>query len=560
MRRSNLIPNEKTTEKLIRYVVDQITLRSPIEVPEVVVREFWAFFDELFSEPELKGLVELNLEIFRIILRCYQPLLVEIINLLKDTKRKIKPFFQTDPKDFAGQAQIIAKMVREFGPFFIKMAQVAAANADFLPEEISKELLVFQEDVPPMSAAEVYGAFEESYGKKPHECYFDFDVASPIKSGSIGSVYLAKKPVKENGQEFLKPVVIKVARKGLDREFLLGKTVLSVAIISTHYWAPHSKLAPFLEALQQQADEFAKGFQRELDFEKEAKNQQRFAERSRNSMFWNVPEIYACTPRIIEMEHIENAGSINQVVNAVPAKQRPKFSRQMASRFLYTILYHVFVYQEFNGDFHPGNVLINTHGEMFFIDWGNCVDLQGKWKPLWDYVCGALFADVDLLATALINISSNPARNQRRKSEIKATLAQTLQKKNVKPLTSRNFLFQLHAEGTEGLHTRIQVVLHLMSNTQHLGLVVKNEYLHLSRSVAALVGTYLHLYRDLSRMLVLFDFIRTVAKFPAALMVDRMVDKRTASYLRLFQKLSFLPVFKKAVPRNLIDGSAYLPN
>src|SRR6056297_920054 len=291
MRRTNLIPNEKTTEKLIRYVVDQITLRSPIEVPELVVREFWSVFDELFSEPELKGLVELNLDVVRIVLRCYQPLLVEIVNLLKDTKRKnkaffkdigqrvqvirgdlkiirrqvrairyIKPFFQTDPKDFAGQAQIIAKMVREFGPFFIKMAQVAAANADFLPEEISKELLVFQEDVPPMSAAEVYGAFEESYGKKPHECYFDFDVASPIKSGSIGSVYLAKKPVKENGQEFLKPVVIKVARKGLDREFLLGKTVLSVAIISTHYWAPHSKLAPFLEALQQRPTSLPRGF------------------------------------------------------------------------------------------------------------------------------------------------------------------------------------------------------------------------------------------------------------------------------------------------------------
>ena len=591
MRRTNLLPNEKTTEKLIRYVVDQITQRSPIEVPEIIINEFWTFFDELFSEPELKGLVELNLDVFRIILRCYQPLLVELINLLKDTKKKnkaflkdvgsrvqvirgdlkiirrqvrairyIKPFFQTDPKDFATQAEIIAKMVREFGPFFIKMAQVAAANSDFLPDEIAKELLVFQEDVPPMTAAEVYGAFEECYGKKPHECYFDFDVACPIKSGSIGSVYLAKKPVVESGQEYLKPVIIKIARKGLDREFLLGKTVLSVAIISTHYWAPHSKLAPFLEAMQQQAEEFAKGFQRELDFAKEAENQQRFAERSRNSLFWNVPEIFSCTGRIIEMEYIESASSINQMINAVPEKHRPKFARQTASRFLYTLLHHVFVYQEFHGDLHPGNVLLNSHGEMFFIDWGNCVNLQGKWKPLWDYVSGALLADVDLLATALINISSNPERNERRKSEIKATLAQTLHKKNVNPLTSRNFVFQLHADGAEGIHRRIQVVLHLMSNTQHLGLVVKNEYLHLSRSMAALAGTYLHLYRGLPRMLLLFDFLKTVAKFPAALIIDRMVDKRTANYLRLFQRVTFLPGFRKVSPRHLIDGTTYLPN
>jgi len=43
-------------------------------------------------------------------------------------------------------------------------------------------------------------------------------------------------------------------------------------------------------------------------------------------------------------------------------------------------------------------------------------------------------------------------------------------------------------------------------------------------------------------------------------MVDRMVDKRTANYLRLFQKLNALPMFRKAAPRHLIDGSTYLPN
>ena len=222
LRDKNVIPNEHTTEKLIRYVVEQVILRSPVQVPEVIVNEFWIFFGELFSEPDLKGLVELNLDIFRIILRCYEPLIVDIINILKETKRLnqsiaqdlvkrvavirsdlviirrqiralryIKPFFATDPKDFKTQAKIVSDMVREFGPFFIKLAQVAAANADFLPEEIAKELVVFQEDVPPMSPAEVFSAFEECFGKKPYECYFDFDVNAPLKSGSIGSVYLA---------------------------------------------------------------------------------------------------------------------------------------------------------------------------------------------------------------------------------------------------------------------------------------------------------------------------------------------------------------------------------
>lgn len=586
LRRKNILPNEQSTEKLIRYVVGQILLRSPVKVPEVVVNEFWAFFDELFSEPELKGLAELNLDIARIILRCYEPLFVEIINLLKETRRLnktivsdlldrvsvvrgdlaiiqrqiralryIKPFFQTDPRDFTAQAQIIANMVREFGPFFIKIAQVAAANSDFLPEEIAKELRVFQEDVAPMSAADVYAAFEESLGKKPYECYFEFDVDKPLKSGSIGSVYLAKKPVMRNGREELQPIIVKISRNGIDREFQLGRTVIGVAIISSHYWAPHSKLAPFLEAIQQQADEFVSGFQRELNFEQEAQNQQRFATRSRDSLVWNVPEVFFASRRIIEMEYIENATNISHILNYIPKKKRHKNARLIASRFLYTILLHTFVYQEFHGDLHPGNVLFNADGDMYFVDWGNCVDLQGKWKPLWDYISGALSADVALLTTALINISANPEQNRKRESEIRITLAQTLKKKNVVPLTSP-FVFQLRREGIDGLHRRIQVVLHLMSNTQHLGLVVKSEYLHLSRSIAAIAGTYVNLYKGIPKIFLCVDSVRTITQLPVSLVLDKVADKQSAAYIRLLHRLPLLAGFKNPAPINFENPPA----
>lgn len=79
------------------------------------------------------------------------------------------------------------------------MAQVAAATSNFLPDEIARELAVFQEDVPPMSAEEARSALMDSFGRPPEEIYFGFDAERPIKSGSIGSVYLAKKPVVIDG-------------------------------------------------------------------------------------------------------------------------------------------------------------------------------------------------------------------------------------------------------------------------------------------------------------------------------------------------------------------------
>lgn len=135
-RSRNVLPNESSTESLIRYVVNESVARSPLPVPQQIVDEFWTFFHELLSDPELRGLADLGLDITRLLLKTYEPLLVEVINESKDiyysnqdrldlllrrvqvvrsdlkiirrqikALRYIRPFFQADPKDFRGQAE-----------------------------------------------------------------------------------------------------------------------------------------------------------------------------------------------------------------------------------------------------------------------------------------------------------------------------------------------------------------------------------------------------------------------------------------------------------------------
>lgn len=553
LRRKKLIPNEQSTEDLIRFVVEQLTARSPVPVPQAIVDEFWQFFNELFSSPDLKGLGELTLDMVRLVLKTYEPLLIEIINLLKAGRRfnqwqlqeilrraavirndlailrrqmvairYIKPFFQADPKDFKTQAQIVAQMVREFGPFFVKMAQVAAANADFLPDEIAKELAVFHEDVPAMSEDEVLQAFMECYGKPPHKLYLDFDASRPVKSGSIGSVYVAKKPFLEEGKEVLRPVVIKVGRQNIDREFAIGKLVLGLAIMSSQYWAPHSKLAPFLRAMQEQVDEFVAGFVEELDFESEARNHQRFYERAQQSRVWRVPQIYHHTRRIIEMEYLSDAASLTRALRRLPRSRRRQFQAQIAERLLYTLLYHIFVHGEMHGDLHPGNVMIGSDGALHLIDWGNVVPLEGKWGLVWDYLSGAMLADTKLLTDTLIAVSTQPEENLKRWSEIKQALDETLAKKGVAPITARNFISELRSGGMDGLHRRGQTVLHLMSNTQQVGLVVRRDYLHLSRALFAAAGSFGSLYEDDPKKFLAFDVLRGLVKLPLTATQDQL--------------------------------------
>ncbi|MCP5161805.1 MAG: phosphotransferase [Hahellaceae bacterium] len=556
LRKYHLIPNEESTENLIRFLVKQVVARSPVEIPDVIIDEFWSFFHELIDAPELKGLVETNLDIIRLVLRTYEPLLVELINKVKHIRRinqlaiaemlqkvqvlrgdliilrrqikairYIKPFLQTDPKDFAAQAQIVAKMVKEFGPLFIKMAQVAAANSDFLPEEIAKELKVFQEDVDPMTPDEVRQAFMETFGKPPQDIYFNFDVDKPLKSGSIGSVYLVKKPVIKDGVEILVPIIVKVARHNLEREFQMGALAIELMLISSQYWAPHSKLLPFLEAMSRQVKEFTKGFEQELNFEDEAEIQRRFIKRAEKSGVWHVPQLYFSSGRILEMEFLEDAMAVNKAISEHFGKGRSKFQRKIAENFLFTILEHLIVHQEFHGDLHPGNVMVDAEGQLYLIDWGNAVDMRGKWGAIWNYLVAVVVADTSRLADVLIKMSTEPNVNQSRRDQIKAMLDDTLGKKKIRPLT-RNPIKTLYMEGPKGLHKRLQGIMQLMSNTYQLGIIIQSDYLHLSRSIVAMAGTYGNLYKGVSKVTMATDFFCDLALFPINLAKDRLVIKR----------------------------------
>ena len=557
LRSRNVLPNEMSTEGLIHYVVKEAVARSPIPVPQQIIDEFWTFFHELMSDPELSGLADLGLDISRLLLKTYEPLLVDVINEVKDifytnqnrmdalllrvqivrqdlkiirrqikALRYIRPFLQTDAKDFRSQAQIVAQMVREFGPFFIKMAQVAAATADFLPEEIAKELAVFQEDVPPMSADEARNALIESLGKPPEEIYFGFDAKKPLKSGSIGSVYLAKKPLMINNVEHLVPVVIKIGRHNLDREFLMGKTSIGLMVLSSQYWAPHGKLTPFLKALTDQIDVFVEGFRGELQFQREAEIQSRFSKRSKSSQVWSVPEVYTSTERIIEMEYVDSAVNISRACKHFKPEDPILYQRILAKKLLYVILTQIFIYQEVHGDLHPGNVMVDKYGHIHIIDWGNTIHLAGKVAPILSYIKGAMVADPDAMTDSLISISTDPAAAQLRRNEIRDSLIRTLNKKDISAL-SYDFIPVLYKEGPEGWLKRANALMQLMSNTQQLGLVVRSEYLHLSRSIGAMVGTMGTLYKDVPRYHAIKDILVTTNSFPARLLQDFLLSKKS---------------------------------
>lgn len=549
MRERRMLPNESTTEDLIRFLVDQVHKRSLINIPKEVTEEFWRFFDELMSEPELRGLGEVSLDVVRILVSAYEPLLVSLINQLKalrkvnDRKlrdialsarvvrddllifrrqiralRFVRQFFEVDPEDLQGQAEVVAQMVREFGPLFIKMAQVAASNSDFLPQEMADALAVFREDVDPMTPSEVEQAFIECFGESPRDRYFGFDASKPLKSGSIASVYLAQKPMKptRKGQRHLVPVVVKVGRHNLAREFLIGKTVIKLAIVSSHYWAPHSKLAPFFNSWLDQIDVFVEGFNCELDFEAEAQNQTRFARRIRPGDDWYVPEVFVSSRRIIEMELVDNAQCLSSAFQIGSPLRRKKIRRKVGRSFLQAMLTQMLVYREFHGDLHAGNVLVDPAGKLHFIDWGNTVPLEGIWKPALRYLQGVLSGDSDAVVTAVIEMSVAGKVSAKERKEIEASVIKAFAASDMTPL-GYDFARTLYEEGTEGLIERVDLAMRLASGFTRQGLIIKGEYMHLSRSVTAMIGSYMAIYSGLPRSAMVLDALEVSWRFPLSI-------------------------------------------
>ena len=574
MRSENLLPNEQSTENLIHFLVEQITARSVVPIPTEITDEFWKFFNELMGDPEVQGLGEVSLDVLRIFLTAYEPLIVQVINQLKDLRqindkqmreilhnaqvvredlvifrrqigalRHIRQFFATDPEDFKAQAEIIATMVREFGPFFIKMAQVAAASSDFLPEEMTEALAVFQEDVAPMTAAEVEQAFLECYGELPTQRYYGFDASKPLKSGSIASVYLAQKPVvNKKGRQLLTPVVVKVGRHNLEREFLIGKTVIKLAILSSHYWAPHSKLAPFLSSWLGQVDVFVDGFREELDFEAEAINQARFAQRASFSDGWHVPRVYHSTRRIIEMEFVDSAASLNTAFATGGGRKDRRARRKIGRAFLHTMISHLLVYREFHGDLHPGNILVAQPQQLHLIDWGNTVDISQIWRPAFNYMQAVLMGDAQAITEAMIELSSEPEKIAAGRSALTKLIEQALAESSVQPL-GYDFLITLYQEGQDGLAKRVELAINLATAISRQGIVIRSDYLHLTRSLTAMTGSYLGIYRKLPRLALVQDIVQVLLQFPALESARQLTgyQRKVLKQIRLDSSKKFLP-------------------
>mgnify|MGYP001377456986 FL=1 len=272
--------------------------------------------------------------------------------------------FQGASKDRNVQKDLskyLFNVITDLGPCYIKLGQALSTRPDLVRQDWLTELTNLQDNLPPFDHKIALKIVEKELGS-PANILFDEFPNKPIASASLGQVYKAK--ISKNNC-----VAVKVQRPNL--EFIIKRDIVILKLLANF-------LAPFLPlnigvGIGEIIDEFGRALFEEINYEKEAKNAQKFAR-----LFKNNPQVI--------IPKVEKSFSSKKVITTswiegVKLKDRNEIAQNnlVPSSFIRTGvisgLQQLFEHGYFHADPHPGNMFAlrggdQKNGNIAYVDFG----------------------------------------------------------------------------------------------------------------------------------------------------------------------------------------------
>lgn len=247
----------------------------------------------------------------------------------------------------------LKKTIILLGASFIKLAQVLATRSDFFSSEYLDELKELHDDLPPMSKNEFETVYARAFGSR--DIFKSFN-NTPIASASIGQVHIA----------YLNDDT-KVAVK-LRRETIKKQVLADIKIISFF----NNLFRPFFStytknSIEAVISEFSKMIQEEVSLNNELRNLKEFSKIYAHSGI-KFPIAYDefCSDDAIVMSY---EGGFRFDDKESLKKYNINF-RELISRLVNFYTEQMLINGFFHADPHPGNLLVNTKGELILLDFG----------------------------------------------------------------------------------------------------------------------------------------------------------------------------------------------
>jgi len=275
-------------------------------------------------------------------------------------------------------ATFIRDGLLRLGPTFVKLGQVISTRTDVLPKEFTDVLKTLQDDVPGFGGDRAKDIVSKELGK-PCDTVFQNFSAEPLAAASLGQVHTATYKGKK--------VAIKVQRAGLKDLFDVDLKNLK-------------KLAELLDKFDPKTDgadrdwvsiyeESERLLYLEIDYLNEAANCERFARDFSDVEWVRVPDVFreVSTERVLTMEFIESFKLTD--IEQIDARglDRELLAKRTADAFLRQIIETGY----FHCDPHPGNLCVDTSGNLVYYDFGMMDELKPNVRSGFRKFCSSLF-------------------------------------------------------------------------------------------------------------------------------------------------------------------------
>ena len=269
---------------------------------------------------------------------------------------------KTDPRP-----RILRKFLERAGGAWIKLGQILAMRADFLPPEMIAELSKLLDQVPPFSFEIARKTVEADLGRPLGEVFAVFP-SVPIAAASFGQVYHAGLPT---GEE----VAVKVLRPGLETIILADLVELRIIAFIFDTFQVLGSIR-----LKNQVDQLKKILHEEIDYTYEADNIRRAVESSRYFPIMKIPRVIEglCTPRVLTMEFLKGIW-MTEILAAIRDHDTVKLEecehqglqREVVARRMFDIgLRQLFEIGSFHADPHAANIVILQGNVVGYVDFG----------------------------------------------------------------------------------------------------------------------------------------------------------------------------------------------
>lgn len=254
----------------------------------------------------------------------------------------------------------------ELGPTFIKLAQVLSNRPDIIPEALVKEFEKLQDRVPPFEFAKAKAIVEHEIGSKLEDVFEEFS-QKPMASASIGQVYKARM---KTGEE----VVVKVQRPDVAEIIEQDLSIIKEAVRRMDRYMKKQGVLNAEEVVRV----FERAITKELDYQNEARNIDRFRNTYRHRSDFYVPKAYRefSTRKVLIMEFAEGC----KITDIDQLKEWGISPARIVEKGMDLYLSQIFEFGYFHGDPHPGNILVNQEGTIILLDFGMVGQLMKKDK------------------------------------------------------------------------------------------------------------------------------------------------------------------------------------